>query len=238
MKTIGERLKAARESAGFKSARAAAIRFRWKPSTYAAHENGQNKFNEEDAKDYARAFRTSAGWILTAEGEPPKRLPQPDIDPDYEPLPESGIREIDVRAGLGGGGTTDGRQVVHHGDVADPVKSEAWHFPDRFMREELRAPEDRVVILETQGDSMSPTILSGDRVIVDMRHVTPSPDGIYALRDGYGTIVVKRLQLMRGGSPTMVKIISDNPHHTPQEVPAEEIEGSIIGRVLWGLKRL
>lgn len=167
METLGERLKVAREAAGFKSARAAAIRHHWKPSTYAAHENGQNQFGPDEAKVYGKAFKVAASWLLTAEGEPPAKVARIEQDPDYDPPPDGGILEIDVRAGLGGGGTTDSRQVVHHGEVADPVKAESWHFPARFMREEIRAPEDRVVILETQGDSMSPTILSGDRVIVD-----------------------------------------------------------------------
>jgi phage repressor protein C with HTH and peptisase S24 domain len=85
---------------------------------------------------------------------------------------------------------------------------------------------------------MSPTIQSGDRVIIDTDHRVPSPDGLYAIRDRFGSIVVKRLQVLRRGDPPIVKIISDNPHHGEEEVSAEEIETAIIGRVLWGLKRL
>lgn len=153
-----------------------------------------------------------------------------------EDRPRDGIVEIDVRAGLGGGGTTEGREVRHDGNYADPVKSEAWHFPSRFMREEVRAPENRVIVIETEGDSMSPTILSGDRVIVDTGHRLPSPDGIYAIRDRYGAIVVKRLQVLRRGDPPVIRIISDNKAHDPEDVGADEI--AIVGRVLWGLKRL
>lgn len=150
--------------------------------------------------------------------------------------PADGILEIDVRAGLGAGGTTEGREVRHDGDHADPVKSESWHFPTRFMREEIRAPESRVIILETEGDSMAPTILSGDRVIVDTGHRLPSPDGIYAVRDRYGSIVVKRLQALRRGDPPLIRIISDNKSHDAEDVGADEI--AIVGRVLWSLKRL
>lgn len=150
--------------------------------------------------------------------------------------PADGILEIDVRAGLGAGGTTEGREVRHDGDHADPVKSESWRFPSRFMREEIRAPENRVIILETEGDSMSPTILSGDRVIVDTGHRLPSPDGIYAVRDRYGSIVVKRLQALRRGDPPLIRIISDNKSHDAEDVGADEI--AIVGRVLWSLKRL
>ncbi|WFU44510.1 S24 family peptidase [Bradyrhizobium sp. CB82] len=68
METMGERLRTAREKAGFRSAMAAAKRFSWPTSTYAAHENGQNQFPVEVAERYARAFKVSAGWLLSGEG--------------------------------------------------------------------------------------------------------------------------------------------------------------------------
>jgi phage repressor protein C with HTH and peptisase S24 domain len=69
MDTMGERLRYAREKAGFGSAMAAAKRFNWPPSTYGAHENGQNGFPVESAERYGRAFGVSTGWLLTGEGE-------------------------------------------------------------------------------------------------------------------------------------------------------------------------
>lgn len=62
---MGERLRRARQAAGFKSARAAAIQFGWGVSTYAAHENGQNDFDALTAEKYGRAFKTTAAWLLT-----------------------------------------------------------------------------------------------------------------------------------------------------------------------------
>lgn len=155
-------------------------------------------------------------------------------DPDSANFPTDGIPEIDVRLGMGGGGFAE-QEVRFDGDHSDPVKPESWHFPSTFVREELRAPAARLIIYETQGDSMLPTIVSGERVIVDTGHKVPSPDGIYALRDRYGAIVVKRLQSLRRGDPPRIVVISDNPHHAPEEVGADEIE--IVGRVICGLKR-
>lgn len=237
MTHMGDRLKRARQN-HFESARRAALRFGWPPSTYAAHENGQNDFSPEDAKKYAKAFKTSASWLLTGEGlEGMFDGSNIEVnDPDYEPRPVDGILEIDVRAGLGGGGTTEGREVRHDGDYADPVKPESWKFPARFMREEIRAPESQVIILETDGDSMEPTIGSGERIIVHTGMRTPSPDGVFALRDRFGNIIAKRLQVLRSGDPPRVLIISDNKAHAPEEVGLDEI--AIVGRVLWVLKRL
>lgn len=184
--------------------------------------------------EIAAALRTSQEWLIGGEG-PPEAVE--DTCPDARTSrPMSGILEIDVRAGMGGGGLTDGREVVHNGRFVDPVKDEAWHFPASFLRDELRAPERRIQILETQGDSMAPTIMSGDRVIIDTGHTTPSPDGIYAIRDRFGAIVVKRLQVLRRGDPPIIRIISDNRAHDSEDVGVDEIQ--IFGRVLWGLKRL
>jgi len=52
---------------------AAAKRFGWPPSTYAAHENGQNQYSVDVAEKYARAFKVTAAWLLTDEGEAGRR---------------------------------------------------------------------------------------------------------------------------------------------------------------------
>ncbi|MDA9521666.1 hypothetical protein XI06_15280 [Bradyrhizobium sp. CCBAU 11434] len=73
MDTMGERLRAARKKAGFSSAMAAAKKFGWPASTYAAHENGQNEFSVDVAEKYARAFKVTASWLLTEEGSQARR---------------------------------------------------------------------------------------------------------------------------------------------------------------------
>jgi phage repressor protein C with HTH and peptisase S24 domain len=114
------------------------------------------------------------------------------------------------------------------------VKAEGWVFPPSFVREQLHTAPARLLVIDTNGDSMAPTLMSGDRVVVDTGHKTPSPDGLYAIRDSFEGIVVKRLQLMRKSRPVKVKIISDNPNHAAEEVPLNELE--IVGKVLCGLK--
>jgi transcriptional regulator with XRE-family HTH domain len=155
--------------------------------------------------------------------------------PHEEPLgPALGqVPELDIRAGLGGGGVAS-REVRRDGRHADPVKSEGWLFPQSFVREQLHSATTRLLVLDTTGDSMVPTIASGERVIVDTGHKTPTPDGLYAIRDTFGFIVVKRLQLLRTARPTQVRIISDNPNHASEEVPLSEVE--VVGKVLCSLK--
>jgi transcriptional regulator with XRE-family HTH domain len=152
-----------------------------------------------------------------------------------EPLgpPPGQVPELDTRAGLGGGGLP-AREVRKDGRHTDPIKSEGWVFPANFVREQLHTSSARLLVLDTNGDSMVPTILSGDRVIINTGHKTPTPDGLYAIRDSFGAIVVKRLQVMRSARPTRVKIISDNPNHASEETPLGDLE--VVGKVLCCLK--
>jgi transcriptional regulator with XRE-family HTH domain len=152
-----------------------------------------------------------------------------------EPLgPSPGqVPELDTRAGLGGGGLP-AREMRKEGRHTDPVKSEGWLFPASFVRDQLHTTSARLLVLDTNGDSMAPTILSGERVVIDTAHKTPTPDGLYAIRDSFGYIVVKRLQVMRSARPTRVKIISDNPNHASEEAPLDDLE--IVGKVLACLK--
>jgi phage repressor protein C with HTH and peptisase S24 domain len=124
--------------------------------------------------------------------------------------------------------------VRKEGRHTDPIKSEGWQFPASFVREQLHASVPQLLVLDTTGDSMVPTIASGERVIVDTGHKTPTPDGLYAIRDTFGSIVVKRLQTVRSSRPTRVKIISDNASHPTEEVPLSELE--VVGKVLCCLK--
>lgn len=64
MKTPGERLKAAREKAGFDSAKSAAEAIGIAIATYIQHENGSRGIPASRAERYAKFFRTTPEWIL------------------------------------------------------------------------------------------------------------------------------------------------------------------------------
>lgn len=65
---MSQRLRNARLQAGFVSATQAILHYSFRGSTYRAHENGQNRFNIEYAKYYAKAFNVSPSWLLIGEG--------------------------------------------------------------------------------------------------------------------------------------------------------------------------
>ncbi|MFY9840093.1 MAG: LexA family transcriptional regulator [Xanthobacteraceae bacterium] len=120
------------------------------------------------------------------------------------------------------------------GRHVDRIKSEGWMFPPSFLSKQLQTPAKNLFVIEAEGDSMAPTIMSGEKVIVDTGHKTPSPDGLYAIRDSFDKVIVRRLQLLRSAQPSRVKIISDNPKHAVEEVPLTDIE--VVGEALCCLK--
>ena len=63
----GNRLKAAREAAGFGSMREAALACGWPESTYRAHENGSRTLGYDDIEKYLAAFRRRGASGFTEE---------------------------------------------------------------------------------------------------------------------------------------------------------------------------
>jgi transcriptional regulator with XRE-family HTH domain len=92
METMHSRLRAARLSAGFKPAKGAAERHGWPVSTYSAHENGQNDYGPEVAENYAKAFRTSAKWLLLGGDLVADEVAE--VAADLRELPEAESRAI------------------------------------------------------------------------------------------------------------------------------------------------
>lgn len=69
MSTASERLKSARETAGFETASAAATRYGWAQPTYLAHENGSRGYPKAKAEVYAKAFRVNIAWLISGRGQ-------------------------------------------------------------------------------------------------------------------------------------------------------------------------
>ncbi|MGA2893765.1 MAG: S24 family peptidase [Xanthobacteraceae bacterium] len=204
-------------------------------------ENGQIRMRLDHLKPFAKYLGYTPEQMLLWGRYPGTEGPHVDsadvlrFDTQDEPVgpPPEQIPELDIRAGMGGGGVP-AREVRRDGEHADPVKVEGWIFPATFVRDQLHTAVKQLLVIETFGDSMTPTIMSGDRVVVDTGHSTPTPDGLYAIRDTFEAIVVKRLQVLRSGKNTRVKIISDNPNHPAEEVSMADLE--IVGKVLCGIK--
>lgn len=96
MTTMGDRLRTAREKAGYTSAQKAADALGVSASTYRAHENGQNEFGPIEAERYAKRFGTTAAHLLTGGGMAEEAAPAPvpprpnaSFPPRYEQFPRT-----------------------------------------------------------------------------------------------------------------------------------------------------
>lgn len=227
------------------SARAVSIQVTGKPEFLRPILNEGAQPRANNLARLAEVLGVSVGWLLTGEHqhisseEIAAGLPSHEIRESnaassalesYRGDLPGAVPEIDARAGAGNGNVGDHEVVtLQRGEtyIGHKVTSE-WVFPPAFLRHELRVQPGGIMVLEVVGDSMSPTLESGDRVIIDTAHDRPSPDGIFVIEEGDGPMV-KRLQLVRRSDPPEIRVISDNKNHEPYTLRLEDIR--VIGRV-------
>ncbi|MBS0284626.1 MAG: S24 family peptidase [Proteobacteria bacterium] len=109
-------------------------------------------------------------------------------------------------------------------DAADERSIRVERFAPETLAAAGIAPRTASIIM-ARGDSMAPTILDGDRLVVDLgdRRIARTGAIVVARRDG--DLLVKRVTA-RGDTITLA---SDNPAYPPLTVPGPEVE--VIGRV-------
>lgn len=197
----------------------------------------------------ARALDVSPSWLLTGmddsgfvshdeihatdDNEEPKSAGS---QTGRRGIPADTIPQLDVVAGLGGGGMLAVHDGIADGNgftfAAESI-SDYWRLPAQTMHR-IGRKAGNIAALVSKGDSMSPTIHDGDVVFVDTSHRVPSPPGIFALADEFGGIVIKRLEVisMRSDEIVMVRIGSDNKMHMTRDLPLSEIYivGSYVGK--------
>ena len=131
------------------------------------------------------------------------------------------IDQIDMRFGLG---------ATY---IDGPVETEKRVFSRSWLRNFTRAAPEQLFWTLGDGDSMEPTIRSGEVILVDRSQDTlRSADGIWAVTIG-DIVQVKRLRPRASGA---VEILSDNPSVPPDLAVDGELH--IIGRVVAVVRRL
>ncbi len=211
--SVADRLKRAREAAGYETAAAACSRFGWAQSTYMGHENGSRGVTTAAAERYGAAFRVAPEWILFG------------VDADSTALQVATtastsdmVAIFNVEASAGHGALIDSEIIV-----------DRLSFPPGYLRRITSANPRDLAIIGVKGKSMEPTLSDDDVVMVDMTKRDLSFDGLFVLRDGGASLLVKRVS--RGRRRGTVMLISDNPTYPPIEREIEDIE--VVGRVVW-----
>lgn len=211
-----ERLKEAREKAGFESARSAAEAFGIAASTYAAHENGTRVPSLDDIEKYARRLRTTPEWLAFNKSG---GIQEPIRIENGEPAPEDMalVPAYEVYASAGPGALVEEEQISH-----------SLAFPPDYLRSITTVSPKYLTIISVKGDSMEPTLPHGSIVMLDMSKQNLGYDGLFVIRID-DTLHVKRIG--RSAQHGHVLIISDNPRHRDLDMPVERIEP--VGKVLW-----
>lgn len=101
-----------------------------------------------------------------------------------------------------------------------------WDIPLQKYRDFATAKPENVYMLQVEGDSMTPTLNSGDWALADTSQNFISSDGLYLIRMASG-LAVKRIQ----SGLNDITIKSDNPAYG--EINANVGEIAVLGRVIY-----
>ena len=171
----------------------------------------------------ARALQTTPEY-LTGETDDPSEgaLPVPTADDVADQVGGVRIKEIDLDYGMGAS-WIDGVPVTEVERV----------FPADWLVQFTRAHPQYLFFAHGAGDSMMPTIMDRDIVLIDTTQQTLNmADRIWAVAFG-GAGMIKRLRPQPDGG---VKLMSDNP--SVRDEVAYDGELSIIGRVVAVMRKV
>lgn len=212
----GGRLKWARAQAGFASAADFAARYGYNATSYRAYENNQNGFSKK-ALELADKLGVTARWLL--EGG--------DLGGDAE---TSGANELQARSmGLALVPELELGYSMGGGSIFNDYRQTGFvPFQREWLRGFMRGTFADLFVARGEGDSMMPTMLDGDIVLIDTAQKSiDRQDRIWAL--SYGDLgMIKRVRRLPNG---VYRITSDNPVVEPIEVADDEMH--VVGRVVW-----
>jgi phage repressor protein C with HTH and peptisase S24 domain len=218
LETPGERLRWARAKAGYKTAEAAAKVLRMKPVSYRALENNQHGLTKH-ATDLARAYKVDVAWLVDGVGVPTPLADErkDQLTPETQHLEIEMIRKVDIAYAMGAGAV-----------IQDYPEVEFLPFSLNFLKQFTRGPTENLFLASGFGDSMEPTLMRGDLLMIDTSQTRIGlADQIWALTYA-GAGMIKRLRPMAHG---VILILSDNPNVPPLEASVEDIH--IVGKVVW-----
>ena len=170
------------------------------------------KLKEEERRKLARYFSVSE----TLLGGPAE------VSADSDGLLRVNRHPVSVSAGPGA-------------IVAQELGKPYFGFDERWLKALTQTPPSKLSIVRVEGDSMAPTLVAGDDILVDLADAADRlRDGIYVLRVD-DAVVVKRLAM----HPTRRKVTvqSDNPAYPDwPDCGLDQIK--CIGRVIWAGRRV
>lgn len=133
------------------------------------------------------------------------------------------LNRLNIEAGCNPAGGSSGENVA----IVERIQVNPEWFKQNIARYRTTGYE----LVTARGDSMEPTISSGDIVVVDVKDTDITQEGIFCFNYGSG-VTIKRLQVI----PFGLEFISDNKLYNSFVLKGQEIESvKIIGRVVTAL---
>ena len=149
----------------------------------------------------------------------PDMLPARDVSADDDTVE---VASLDLSYSMGPGTELDSY-----------IEEEPIRFDPSFLRRISRAPFHRLKLARGVGDSMLPTLMPGDVVLIDTTQNRLSmSDRVYAVAL-HGAAAIKRLRLEKDRK---VLVVSDNP--SVENYAIDEADVTIHGRVIWFSREL
>ncbi|WP_162906867.1 LexA family protein [Algihabitans albus] len=198
MSQVAERLRQAREAAGYTSAAAFARAMGMLDATYRHHENGQRTPGPEQIRDYAKKLNVPYLWLLTGESNP-KELGPVQTQIHHAPI----ISWVEA-----GQWTASDTMPAGSGDVVIVSHMRSTVFALRVHGNSMDriAPEESVIVVDY-----------GDRDLIDGRYY------VFRLSNG-GEATFKRYR----ANPTRLEPDSTHPHETIFPDETVEVIGRVI----------
>jgi phage repressor protein C with HTH and peptisase S24 domain len=130
------------------------------------------------------------------------------------------VRSVDISLGMGNPAV-----------VQDYPDTQLVPFNLGFIRAITKASTDQLVIISGHGDSMEPTLLRNDMLLIDTSQRLPLvSDLIWAFHYAGGGMI-KRLRRIREKDRDRFLIISDNAAVPEQTADIEDLH--VIGKLIW-----
>ena len=217
MTTLSERLTSLMNEKGISQAELARLIGIKQPSVFKIL-SGETR-NPKKILEIATALNVDPHWLKTGEGDP---------DPSYrivevsEPQNPNTVRIdiLDVEASAGNG--------AYLSPTEQGLLSQ--EFDLTFFRQQFgRADAKHLKLITVKGDSMAPTLESGDLLYVDISENYFAADGLYVFTFD-GQTFIKRLQKV--GKEMLV--ISDNPTYKEWTFTQDD-DVFIHGRVIFSM---
>lgn len=177
-------------------------------------ERGERKLSPKWLRKLTDLLGISTDDLLTSEKRGNRRVGA------LAAATSSGIQiaEFDLKAGLGEGEVLATEHPVAH-----------WMAPNGYF-----GRPGELIIIDTRGDSMQPTLAAGDRVVINQADRDPSQGGMFAIWDGHG-VKVKRVETIAQSQPRRIRVLSENPIYPPDELVMDD--NTIVGRVVGLIRR-